>query len=67
VADLASREPREHSPDEVEAWLRDRCPDLVDQEGWAAIDAHERGRGEPHGRPRVKVVDRDELVKLSRP
>jgi ferredoxin--NADP+ reductase len=67
VADLAAREPREHSPDEVEAWLRDRCPDLVDQEGWAAIDAHERGRGEPHGRPRVKVVDRDELVKLSRP
>jgi ferredoxin/flavodoxin---NADP+ reductase len=67
VADLAAREPREHSPEEVEAWLRDRCPDLVDQEGWAAIDAHERGRGEPHGRPRVKVVDRDELVKLSRP
>ena len=66
VADLAAREPREHSPDEVEAWLRDRCPDLVDQEGWAAIDAHERGRGEPHGRPRVKVVDRDQLVKLSR-
>ena len=67
VADLAAREPREHSPDEVEAWLRERCPDLVDQEGWAAIDAHERGRGEPSGRPRVKVVDRDELVKLSRP
>jgi ferredoxin--NADP+ reductase len=67
LADLATRPPREHSPDEVEAWLRDRCHDLVDQQGWEAIDAHERGRGDPAGRPRVKVVDRDELVKLSRP
>ncbi|PVZ07776.1 ferredoxin--NADP+ reductase [Actinomycetospora cinnamomea] len=66
VEDLTTRAPREHSPDEVEAWLRDRCPDLVDQQGWEAIDAHERGRGDPTGRPRVKVVDRDELVKLSR-
>lgn len=70
VADLAGREPVATEPDHhdaVEAWLRERCPDLVDQEGWAAIDAHERGRGEPDGRPRVKIVDRDELLKLSRP
>ncbi|MEJ2886083.1 FAD-dependent oxidoreductase [Actinomycetospora aeridis] len=70
VADLADREPladdAEHH-DTIESWLRERCPDLVDQEGWAAIDAHERGRGEPDGRPRIKVVDRDELLKLSRP
>ena len=70
LADLAGRAPVERGDDHgesVEAWLRDRCPDLVDQAGWEAIDAHERGRGEPHGRPRVKVVDRDELIKLSRP
>ncbi|GAA4776735.1 ferredoxin--NADP(+) reductase FprA [Actinomycetospora chlora] len=66
LADLAEREPIEHA-DDIEAWLRDRCPDLVDQAGWRAIDEHERGRGEPHGRPRVKVVSRDELIKLSRP
>ncbi|MEJ2860915.1 FAD-dependent oxidoreductase [Actinomycetospora flava] len=70
VADLTGREPLAAEDDHhtaIETWLRDRCPDLVDQAGWAAIDAHERGRGEPDGRPRVKVVDRDELLKLSRP
>lgn len=70
LADLTERTPVATEPDHhdsVEAWLRDRCPDLVDQQGWAAIDAHERGRGEPDGRPRIKVVDRDELLKLSRP
>ena len=64
LADLAERAPIEQAEDHhdaVEAWLRERCPDLVDQEGWEAIDAHERERGEPHGRPRVKVVDRDAL------
>ncbi|MHC1558496.1 FAD-dependent oxidoreductase [Actinomycetospora sp. C-140] len=66
LADLAEQAPVDH-PDDVEDWLRDRCPDLVDQTGWEAIDAHERGRGEPDGRPRVKVVDRDEMIKLSRP
>jgi ferredoxin--NADP+ reductase len=70
LADLAERTPiapSDDHADDVESWLRERCPDLVDQAGWEAIDAHERGRGEPDGRPRVKVVDRDELVKLSRP
>jgi ferredoxin/flavodoxin---NADP+ reductase len=69
LADLAERAPIEQADDHhdaVEAWLRERCPDLVDQEGWEAIDAHERGRGEPHGRPRVKVVDRDHFIELSR-
>ena len=33
---------------------------MVDYAGWEAIDAHERGRGEPHGRPRVKLVRRAE-------
>ena len=50
LADLAERAPIEQADDHhdaVEAWLRERCPDLVDQEGWEAIDAHERGRGEP--------------------
>ena len=69
LADLAERDPiaqAEDHHDAVEAWLRERCPELVDQEGWEAIDAHERGRGEPDGRPRVKVVDRDHFIELSR-
>ena len=41
---------------EVEAWLRSRVANLVTWDGWTAIDAHETAAGEPHGRPRVKLV-----------
>jgi ferredoxin--NADP+ reductase len=34
----------------------------VDYAGWEAIDAHESALGAPHGRPRVKLVDWDELL-----
>jgi ferredoxin--NADP+ reductase len=37
--------------------------DVVDYSGWEAIDAHERALGEPRGRPRVKLVSRDEQLK----
>jgi ferredoxin--NADP+ reductase len=37
-------------------WLAERVPGLVDWQGWRAIDAHETAAGEPHGRPRVKLV-----------
>jgi ferredoxin--NADP+ reductase len=37
--------------------------DVVDYSGWEAIDAHERALGEPAGRPRVKLVSRDEQLK----
>jgi ferredoxin/flavodoxin---NADP+ reductase len=69
LTDLAEREPiasEDDHHDAIEAWLRERCVDLVDQEGWEAIDAHERGRGEPDGRPRIKVVHRDHFIDLSR-
>ena len=35
--------------------------------GWEAIDAHERGLGEPLGRPRVKLATWDELLSAARP
>ncbi|MFY0407049.1 FAD-dependent oxidoreductase [Solicola sp. PLA-1-18] len=35
-------------------------------EGWQALDAHEVSLGETAGRGRVKVVDRDDLVRISR-
>ena len=41
--------------------LRATC-NVVDYSGWEAIDAHERALGEPHGRPRVKLVSRDEML-----
>ena len=41
--------------------LRTRV-DVVDYSGWEAIDAHERALGEPTGRPRVKLVSREEQL-----
>jgi ferredoxin--NADP+ reductase len=41
---------------ETDEWLRERVPNVVTWNGWAAIDAHEVAAGRPHGRPRVKLV-----------
>jgi ferredoxin--NADP+ reductase len=46
----------------IEAFVRDRQPRLVDYEGWVQIDRHERGLGEPAGRPRVKLTRVEELL-----
>src|SRR4051794_13011680 len=54
------------SAEEVEEWLSGRCPDLVDLDGWEAIDAHERAAGQDGGRPRRKVVDRTAFMSLVR-
>ena len=69
LADLASGDrdgATVASTEEVEEWLSGRCPDLVDLDGWEAIDAHERGAGGDSGRPRVKVTDRDAFLDLVR-
>ncbi|WP_219413784.1 FAD-dependent oxidoreductase [Pseudonocardia nigra] len=50
----------------IQEWLTERQPDLVTDEGWQAIDVHERGRGKPHGRPRVKLTSTEDLVGVSR-
>ncbi|WP_068278674.1 FAD-dependent oxidoreductase [Aldersonia kunmingensis] len=36
-------------------------------DGWYRLDAHERSLGEPEGRERVKVVERDEMFRASEP
>jgi ferredoxin--NADP+ reductase len=51
----------ERSPEDLLAVLRERTR-VVDYTGWEAIDSHERSLGEPSGRPRVKLVRRDELL-----
>jgi ferredoxin--NADP+ reductase len=40
----------------VAAFFAERAPNVVDWAGWKAIDEHETAAGEPHGRPRVKIV-----------
>jgi ferredoxin--NADP+ reductase len=46
----------------VDALLLERGARPVVYTGWLSIDALERGRGEPLGRPRVKLVTWDELL-----
>jgi ferredoxin/flavodoxin---NADP+ reductase len=50
----------------LEALLADRGVEFVEYAGWEAIDEHERGLGEPLGRPRVKLVSWDELLASAR-
>ena len=50
----------------VDDLLRERGVAVVPYEGWAAIDAVERARGEPLGRPRVKLCRWDELLAAAR-
>ncbi len=52
--------------DECAAWIAAAAPDAVTWEGWQAIDEHERTAGEPHGRPRVKLVRLADLVAAGR-
>ncbi|GAB2720723.1 FAD-dependent oxidoreductase [Nocardia thraciensis] len=50
----------------LKALLAQRQPDLVDREGWKAIDTAERSAGKSGGRPRVKFTTRDDLLKAAR-
>ncbi len=56
------------SPDEqsVVDLLDERGVKYTDVAGWARLDEHEIALGEPQGRARVKVVDRDEMIDTSR-
>ncbi|RRJ86024.1 pyridine nucleotide-disulfide oxidoreductase [Gulosibacter macacae] len=51
--------------DSVVALLRERGVRFTDLEGWRRLDAHERALGEAVGRERIKVVDRDEMLRVS--
>ncbi|CAJ1584468.1 FAD-dependent oxidoreductase [[Mycobacterium] wendilense] len=50
--------------EELQQWLLSRQPKLITGEHWKAIDAHERGRGEPTGRPRVKLASVADLLRV---
>jgi ferredoxin--NADP+ reductase len=55
------------SPDAeaVEAMLRACQPDLVTYAGWSEIDRHERALGEASGRPRVKLTQIEEMLRVA--
>ncbi|MGO4258580.1 FAD-dependent oxidoreductase [Marmoricola sp. RAF53] len=50
---------------ETDAWLAERVPGHVDRAGWQRLDAEERRRGAAAGRPRVKVLDVAEMVRIA--
>ena len=50
----------------IEELSAERSPDTISFAGWEAIDAAEKGKGEPLGRPRVKFCRIDEMVEASR-
>lgn len=54
--------PADPSPASIEALLADREVHQVSFSGWEKIDETEVGRGEPHGRPRVKFARVDEML-----
>jgi ferredoxin--NADP+ reductase len=73
LADLAARgngsaaadSPQSADAESVLRLLMERKPDLVPYEGWREIDRHERSRGEPQGRPRVKLTRIDEMLRVA--
>ena len=54
--------PANPDPEAIEALLAERDVRYVTFEDWQAIDQAEVGRGEPHGRPRVKFVRVEEML-----
>ena len=58
--------PVDPSPEAIVALLEERGVTYTDLDGWHRLDFHEIALGEPDGRARVKVVDRDEMIVVSR-
>lgn len=50
--------------DRLAEWLAERQPKLVTLAHWQTIDRYERTAGEPHGRPRVKLPNLAELLRI---
>ncbi len=62
--DLVAAEPGE---DAVIAFLEGKGIPFTTWDGWYRLDAHERSLGEPEGRERVKVVEREDMLRASEP
>ena len=62
----AGRLPSPEADGTLEALLAERGVGAVMYAGWEAIDALERSRGEPQGRPRIKLCTWDELLAAAR-
>jgi ferredoxin--NADP+ reductase len=52
--------------DDVDRYLEGRGIEFTTWEGWERLDEHELALGESVGRERVKVVPRDDMVRIAR-
>ncbi|MEO9325181.1 FAD-dependent oxidoreductase [Nocardioides sp. C4-1] len=50
---------------ELDALVAARCPDAVDLAAWRRLDAEERRRGATRSRPRAKIVDVAEMLRVA--
>ncbi|MET9434271.1 FAD-dependent oxidoreductase [Streptomyces sp. NPDC006551] len=57
--------PETPEPEAVVSFLESKGVTYTTWEGWYALDAAEKALGEPQGRERVKIVERDEMLKAS--
>lgn len=55
----------EPEPESVVAFLTEKGARPIQWAGWELLDAYERALGEPHGRERVKVVPREDMVRIA--
>jgi ferredoxin--NADP+ reductase len=51
--------------DELARWLVQQQPEVITDDHWQRIDAHERSSGEPHGRPRVKLARVADMLRIA--
>ncbi|AGL17042.1 FAD-dependent oxidoreductase [Actinoplanes sp. N902-109] len=66
LADAEGLEPAvQTDPADVVSYLRQRGVDFTTWAGWQQLDLHEIALGEPHGRRRIKVVPREDLIRIS--
>jgi ferredoxin--NADP+ reductase len=59
---LSATEP---DPQSVVDFLTARGARPIQWAGWELLDAYERALGEPHGRDRIKVVPREDMVRIA--
>ncbi|WP_328645567.1 FAD-dependent oxidoreductase [Amycolatopsis sp. NBC_00348] len=58
--------PKYQAPDAILDFLAARGIPFTTWQGWAKLDAHEKSLGLATGRERIKVVEREEMTRVSR-
>jgi ferredoxin--NADP+ reductase len=66
AGELGVPDPSQATAAAVQEWIDQRVPGHVTWQGWQAIDMHESELGKSMGRPRVKLVNLDDLIRASR-